>query len=209
MLSYGLLVISIAVVVIAYFILLINKFNSKKKLDNFCGFDAAKEVTSNYDSINVVSADIMVSEYDIKRNVIRLSKKNYDGDSVYDTFITSLLAGYSLVNSDNNSLFKFSIIINKIRCFSIVSLVMVVMSYFISNIGDAKLGLVIFILMLVYQYMRYQIAVIANDIIKNNLNKKVFGEIDKLLNTNVVFYKLSFIASLVMILRLVVIIMGM
>ena len=54
MLSYGLLVISIAVVVIAYFILLINKFNSKKKLDNFCGFDAAKEVTSNYDSINVV-----------------------------------------------------------------------------------------------------------------------------------------------------------
>ena len=109
MISYWLLILSIVMMSYAYLLLVINKFGgNSKKIDNYTGFDVAKEVTTNYDTINIVSSsDIMVSEYDIKRNVIRLNTKNYDGNTYSDIFISVLLAGYSLVNSDNNSLFRF------------------------------------------------------------------------------------------------------
>lgn len=209
MISYVLLVISVTLVGLLYFVVAVNCFINKKKfMDNYSGFDIAKDVTTNYDSINIVkSNDIVVSEYDIKRNVIRLNANNYEGNSYFDIFVSSILAGYSLVKSDNPHLFKFSYLFSKIRCISFSSLVMLVLSIMISNIGDAKIGIVLFILLLVYQYMRYQISVNSNLVIKDNLDKELYGKLEKILGAEMTINKLSFILSLVMILRLVVIIL--
>ena len=180
-----------------------------KKVDKYNGFDIAKEVTSNYDDINiVVSNDIVFSEYDINRKVIRLNNNNYDGNTVNDLVISSLLAGYSLVNNENPNYFKFNFIFKKIRSISFILLVMMVLSYFINNIGDAKIGVILFILLLVVQYMRYLIAVSAKEKIENNIDKELYLTLEKGINRNIFFNKISFIVSLIMILRLVVIILG-
>ena len=209
MISYILLVISVIGVILLYsFIMIIYFVNKKKIIDNYSGFDVAKDITTNYDAINIVkSNDIMVSEYDIKRNVIRLNANNYEGNSYFDILISSILAGYSLINSENPDSFKFSILFKKIRWISFSSLIMVVLSIMISNIGDAKIGMVIFILLLVYQYMRYQIAINSNLVIKENLDKELYNKLEKSLGMDITINKVSFIVSLIMILRLVVIIL--
>ena len=207
--SYILLVISVIGVVLLYSFVIVNYFICKNKfIDNYSGFDIAKDVTTNYEAINIVkSSDIVVSEYDIKRNIIRLNANNYEGNSYFDIFVSSILAGYSLVNSDNSNLFKFSFLFKKIRWISFSSLIMVILSIMISNIGDAKIGIVIFILLLVYQYMRYQISVNSNLVIKDNLDKELYNKLEKSLGMDITINKISFILSLIMILRLVVIIL--
>lgn len=209
MISYMLLVISIIGVILLYSFIIINYFIYKNKvIDNYSGFDSAKDVTTNYEIINIVkSNDIIVSEYDIKRNVIRLNASNYDGNSYFDVFISSILAGYSLVKSDNPDSFKFSFLFKKIRFISFSSLIMGILSIMISNIGDAKIGMVLFILLLVYQYMRYQISINSNLVVKENLDKELYNKLEKIWGMDITVNKLSFILSLVMILRLVVIIL--
>jgi len=209
MISYILLVISVIGVVLLYSFIVGNYFINKKKIvDNYSGFDVAKDVTTNYDAINIVkSSDIVVSEYDVKRNVIRLNANNYEGNSYFDIFVSSILAGYSLVNSDNPNSFKFSFLFKRIRCISFSSLVMGILSIMISNIGDAKIGIVVFILLLVYQYMRYQISINSNLVIKENLDSNLYKKLEKSLGMDITINKLSFILSLIMILRLVVIIL--
>ena len=99
MMGYVLLVISVVIVLLNYLMVIVSNFNNRiKKIEDYTGFEVAKEVTSNYDAINIVrSNDIVISEYDIKRNVIRLNNSNYDGNSYYDIFVSILLAGYSLL----------------------------------------------------------------------------------------------------------------
>ena len=210
MISYVLLIISICIVSLLYLFLGVMYLCDKtKKVDKYNGFDIAKEVTSNYDDINiVVSNDIVFSEYDINRKVIRLNNNNYDGNTVNDLVISSLLAGYSLVNNENPNYFKFNFIFKKIRSISFILLVMMVLSYFINNIGDAKIGVILFILLLVVQYMRYLIAVSAKEKIENNIDKELYLTLEKGINRNIFFNKMSFIVSLIMVLRLVVIILG-
>ena len=210
MISYILLVVSIVIVLISWFLLLVDNIrNNNKRIDNVSGFDVAKEITSSYDLINIVRANgIMFSEYDINRNVIRLNNKNYDGNSYNDLINASILAGFSLVNKDNDKYFKFNFLFKKIRSTNIVSFIMLVVSYFVVNIGDAKLGLVLFFGLLIYQYMRYQIMVMGNIFVDSNLDKDIYDEIQHSLVRYVNFYKLSFIAGLIMVLRLIVIIMG-
>lgn len=210
MISNILLLISIVVVIFSYLIILIKYFIYKKKsINNYSGFDGAKEVTSNYEEINIVSSsDVIFSEYDIKRNVIRLNDKNYDGNSYFDVAVSMILAGYSLVNNINGNYFKFKTIIKKINYLGFVSLAGIIMSCFISNIGDAKIGIVVLILLLVYQYMRYQIVVLANSEIKEVIDKELYDKVSDIISTIINFNKMSFIVMLILLMRLVVIILG-
>ena len=149
MISYGLLILSIIMIIISYFILVVMRIKvMKKTVDSYTGFDVAKEVTANYDVINIVkSNDIISSEYDIKRNVIRLNSKNYEGNSYLDIVISSILSGFSLVNNESSNYFRFSFLFNRIRSISFIPLIMVVLSCFMSDRGDAKIGLLLFLLL--------------------------------------------------------------
>jgi len=210
MIGNFLLIISIAIVVFSYLLIFIKYIVYKKKVfDDYSGFDAAKEVTANYDSINIVSSsDVIFSEYDMKRNVIRLNTKNYDSNSYFDVAVSSILAGYSLVNADNSNYFKFKIIIKKIGYIGFVSLIGTILSCFISNVGDAKIGIVILGILLVYQYMRYQVNVEANEMIKDVLDKDIYDKLVNIINIVINFNKLSFILMLILIIILVAIMLG-
>ena len=67
-------------------------------------------------------------------------------------------------------------VVKKMRVYSIVPILMLVLSCFISNIGDAKIGIVIFGILLVYQYLRYMIVSSALENIVSSLNEKVYSK---------------------------------
>lgn len=210
MISNLLLIVGIGLVVFSYLVIFIKYVLLRKRMvDGYNGFDICKEVTSNYDSINIVSSsDVIFSEYDIKRNVIRLNSKNYDSNSCFDLAVSSILAGYSLVNANNSNCFRFKSIIRKIGYIGFVALIGVILSCFIRNIGDAKIGIILLGCMLVYQYMRYQVNVEAMDEIREVLDEKIYEKIVGVINNIVNFNKISFIVMLILIVRLVVIILG-
>lgn len=210
MVSNILLISSIGLVVLSYLIIFINYIKYKKIIDDdYTGFDIAKEITDNYDSINIVnSSDVIFSEYDTVRNVIRMNNKNYDGNSYFDLAVGSILAGYSLVKQENKNYFKFNFIVKKIGYLGFVSLIGVILSYFLNNVGDAKIGIVVLGMLIIYQYMKYNINVMISDVIRDNIDKKIYNKISDVVSGVVTFNKLSFIALLVLVVRLVVIIVG-
>lgn len=210
MISNILLLGGIGLVVLSYLIILINYIKYKRKNDNdYTGFDIAKEITDNYDSINIInSSDVIFSEYDSVRNVIRMNNRNYDGNTYFDLAVGAILAGYSLVKKDNGNYFKFNFIIKKIGYLGFVSLFGVILSYFLNNIGDAKIGIVVLCIMIVYQYMKYNINIMVSDIIKENIKDEMYDKVSNVVNSVITFNKLSFITLLVLVVRLVVIIIG-
>ena len=205
MLSNMLLIILVCLVGSSYLILLINWITSKNnKIDNYNGFDIAKEITSNYDEINIVSCNDMFSMYDLKRNVIRLNNKNYEGNSFVDISIGAMLAGISLVNSDNRNKFIFK----RVRVISLASLIMMFLSFLVNSIGDARIMMIITFGCLLYLFMRYQMVSGAVSLIECNMDKNIYSKIKSIVMGYVNFYKISFISLLVVLVRLVVIMLG-
>ena len=205
MLSNILLIILVCLVGSSYLILLINWITNKNnKIDNYNGFDIAKEITSNYDEINIVSCNGLFSFYDVKRNVIRLNDKNYDGNSFVDISIGAMLAGISLVNSDNRNKFIFK----RVRVISLASLIMMFLSFLVNSIGDARIMMVITFGCLLYLFMRYQMVSGAVSLIECNMDKNIYSKIKSIIMGYVNFYKISFISLLVVLVRLVVIMLG-
>ena len=104
MLIQLLLLISILIIIIAYFRIILIYFKTRKiEIDDINGFDIAKELTSNYDEINIVeSNELNISKYNLKRKIIRLTKKDYEANNIFTLAKTSLLSGYSLINLDKN-----------------------------------------------------------------------------------------------------------
>lgn len=205
MINYILLIVLIVLVGISYLILLINFIKNKNnKMDSYNGFDCAKEITFSYDEINIVSCNGVFSLYDVKRNVIRLNSKNYDGNSFIDISVGSMLAGISLVNSDNKNRFIFK----RVRVISFLSLIIMILSFLVSSIGDARIMMVISLISLFYLYIKYQMINEAVSLIESNLNIDVYSKIKSIIMGYVNFYKISFISILVIIVRLVVIMLG-
>lgn len=205
MLSNMLLIILVCLVGSSYLILLINWITNKNnKIDNYNGFDIAKEITSNYDEINIVSCNDMFSMYDLKRNVIRLNNKNYEGNSFVDISIGAMLAGISLVNSDIRNKFIFK----RVRVISLASLIMMFLSFLVNSIGDARIMMIITFGCLLYLFMRYQMVSGAVSLIECNMDKNIYSKIKSIVMGYVNFYKISFISLLVVLVRLVVIMLG-
>lgn len=205
MLSNILLIILVCLVSSSYLILLINWITNKNnKIDNYNGFDIAKEITSNYDEINIVSCNGLFSFYDVKRNVIRLNNKNYDGNSFIDISIGAMLAGISLVNSDNRNKFIFK----RVRVISLASLIMMFLSFLVNSIGDARIMMIITFGCLLYLFMRYQMVSGAVSLIECNMDMDIYSKIKSIVMGYVNFYKISFISLLVVLVRLVVIMLG-
>ena len=98
MLSDVLLLVSIVLVIIAYIRIILIYFKTKKiKIEEVTGFDIAKELTSNYDEINIVeSKEVSISKYNLKRQIIRLTSNDYNSNNIFTLSTSSLLAGYSL-----------------------------------------------------------------------------------------------------------------
>ena len=115
-----------------------------------------------------------------------------------------MLAGISLVNSDNRNKFIFK----RVRVISLASLIMMFLSFLVNSIGDARIMMVITFGCLLYLFMRYQMVSGAVSLIECNMDKNIYSKIKSIIMGYVNFYKISFISMLVLVVRLIVIMLG-
>lgn len=211
-----LMLFGILLVVISYGRIVLIYFKSRNiEISDINGFDVAKEITSNYDEINIVKAnDVRSSKYNIKRRVIRLSSKDYEENNIYSLAIAVILAGYSLINLNKDKYFKlYSSVFSNIGYISYSLIIGILISLFTNTVGDAKIGIVILGGILGYQYIRIQLFNMGYenvlDSVKKMLSRDKFSDVDEVLKVFLNFHTVSFIITLILMLREVLIIMNM
>lgn len=168
------------------------------------GFDMAKSITSNYQDINIVLANnLYISKYYLKRRVIRLSRKDYSFCSTFSLFVVTFLSCVSLLKNKYmerlEKIFPFVDYINK------SSIIFIIISCFLYSKGDARIGIIIGMVILVIQYLYLQIIGDVLVLVKDKkikLKEKMLQYLEHLYISN----KLLFISSLILLLRFFVII---
>ena len=215
MLINSLLLISILLVLIAYINIILKFIKTKNiNIDNLTGFDLAKELTSNYDEINIVeSSDISISKYSLKRRVIRLTNKDYNSNDINTLAKISLLSGYSLINlnKDKNieylsKMFKSIDYLNKSPILSLI------ISALAQSKGDAKIAIVLLVIISIYQYLINEINITSKEETTNNLKEIIkdnnYSLLESIQNSYLSLNKISFITTLILILREVLLIIN-
>lgn len=216
MIRNGLLLLCIGIIVMTSLrIFIIYLGNKKKKIDHLTGFDLAKQITANYDDINIVeSSNITISQYNLKRQIIRLTPQNYEKNDYFTLALSSILSGYSLakVNKDNY-LKMITSIIPSIDYLSKSPILTILISLLTNTIGDAKIGLVLLIIIAAYQYLMIQINTASNQYSMESLERILSDterlDINKIQNSFLAAHTLAFITTLILIIREVLIILGM
>lgn len=210
-----LLIICMVFLVIPYTRIMLIYFKTKKiESDDITGFDLTKELTSNYDEINIVeSKEINISKYNFKRNIIRLTEINYNSKDIFTLSISSFLAGYSLANlNKDKNIQLLSKIFPNIDYLNKSAILALLISILTNNIGDAKIALILLFIILIYQYLINEINNISKEKTKKALKKLLTKEnyllIEIVQNSFLALNKVSFITTLILILREILIIIN-
>ena len=214
MLANILLIISTLLILYIYLNLLLLKLKNKNNIvKEYTGFDLSKEITSNYDEINIIeSKETLLSKYNLKRKIIKLTTKDYNNNDYYTLSIASLLSGYSLININKDKYLRtISHIFKNIDYLPKSIIISLIISILSNNIGDSKVSLIILSIITIYQYLIININELANtntnNSLKKLLKKEEYNYITKIKNSITKNHTLSFIISLILILRLVLIIL--
>lgn len=210
-----LLIICMVFLVIPYTRIMLIYFKTKKiESDDITGFDLTKELTSNYDEINIVeSKEINISKYNFKRNIIRLTEINYNSKDIFTLSISSFLAGYSLANlNKDKNIQLLSKIFPNIDYLNKSAILALLISILTNNIGDAKIALILLFIILIYQYLINEINNISKEKTKKAFKKLLTKEnyllIEIVQNSFLALNKVSFITTLILILREILIIIN-
>lgn len=201
MLSNIILFVGIFIIFAFYIKILFVYILENKREDNISGNDCVREILNDDSLINVVeNRSLVFSRYNIKRKMIKLSSNDYNGSSYFISAVSSLLSGYALCK--NRYLNIISYVFREIKFITFSPIISFIVSIFVYNIGDAKIGTLILLLILFYQYMLVEINTDAYNRLEDN---KIKGLVKVFVDSYIGF----FVASLVLLLRLIVIIMGM
>lgn len=199
-------IISIILIIIGYFIFLLQYIiNNNQKTNNMTGFDLAKEITLDYNNINIIeSNEITLSNYHLKRKVIRLTKKTYESNSLFTLTISAYLSCLSLIN--NKYINQLKRILPRIDYLNKSPIIMLILLYIINTITDAKIGTILGLIILIYQYYYLQITseciAIAKE--KKIIKKEIIKGLEKIYLSN----KLFFISTLIILLKFIMIIIN-
>ena len=208
-----LLLVCVILLIIAFVRIMLIYFKTKNiKIEDVRGFDILKELTSNYDEINIVeSNESVISKYNLKRRVIRLTSKDYNSNDLFTLGKVSFLASYSIlkVNRDKN-IDMISKVLPNIDYFNKSSFIALLISIFFNTKGDAKIAIILLSIILVYQYLINEINITSKDEIKKELESilknKNFSLVEEVQNSFLFLNKISFITTLILILRAILII---
>ena len=201
MLSYILLIISIILVIIGYLIIIFTHLLTKNKTKDITAADQVLKILDDESAINLIEdKDTYFSHYNIKRDIVKLKTKTYNSNNIFSISISSLLSGYSLTK--NNLLKYISYIFKELKFFSFLPLITIIISYLVTNVGDSKISIIIFLIISIYQYI---INTINTEAIENiNIKDKDIYKILKIINKTATIF---FISTLIQIIRLVIIIL--
>ena len=199
--SNGLIILAF----IAYIILIL--INRKIKTNND-GFNTTKDILNEYDSINIIETKSIITTYNIKRKVIKLSSKCYYGNSVSDIGISLMEAGISVVDNGKNKFISLiKMMVSNLKCLYVLPLLAFIFNNLSLSILDAKVGIFILLIFSIVNYMLINIKGDAISWINKKLKIKEKLNVNKFLNKILLFDKLIFFGELVMIIKFVAIIL--
>ena len=202
MASTIILIISLALVIYGYIKLLITYILNKNKKYKNKAYEVVIKLLDDESSINLIeSKESSFSKYNIKGKMVKLSENTYDNDNIFRVSVASMLSGYAL--SKSKYLQTLSTIFKELKVFSYSAIICIIISILTTNMGDAKISIVLVSLIAVYQYILNLINAEALDSV--DVSKEVNGIMNIFNKVNNIF----FISSLVQIIRLVVIMLNM
>ena len=181
-----LLIISITLTILCYFLFFITSLTRKKGSETAA--EAVIRLTKNDNGLRLVeSKDNVLSKYQLKRKIIKLKEKTYSSKSYFSLSIAYLLSGYSKLKE--NSLEYLSKVIPYFYYLSFTPILSLIIALIIRTSMDAKIGIIFFVIILVYQNILSDLNTKAIDLVKDDND-----EINKHL-TNIIFASKIFILS--------------
>ncbi len=178
-----------------------------QKLD---GFEIAKRATQNYDDINIVEAkSILISYYDSKRGVIRLTSRVYFGHDFFCLGIAYVLACYSQFYREKKNENFFKSIFFRVGWCSLTMVFGFLLSCFTYTVFDARIGCVILLLLLIIQYFHFVIDGFENTSRDICFDKEDMDKIRKVKQGILFLSKMSFVGNLVFLMREIVIMLNL
>lgn len=204
--SSGLIIISL----ICYLLnILINK---SKKISDDDGFNITKDIIQEYDMINIIENTGIISYYNLRRGVIKLSSKSYYGSDLSHISIGLMEAGVSVIDKKGNKFINiFKNIVSNLKILYIFPIITVIVNFITYTKGDAKIGLILVIISTLVIYMINSILINANDWVCNNIKKvksvdndgknKIISYLNNIVNLN----KIIFLGELISIITMVAI----
>lgn len=181
-----LLIISIALTILCYFLFFITSLTSKNGSETAA--EAVIRLTKNDNGLRLVeSKDNVLSKYQLKRKIIKLKEKTYSSKSYFSLSIAYLLSGYSKLKE--TSLEYLSKVIPYFYYLSFTPIISLIIALVIKTSMDAKIGIIFFVIILVYQNILSDLNTKAIALVKDDND-----EINKHL-TNIIFASKIFILS--------------
>ena len=205
--------ISSGLIIIPFICYLLNiLINKSKKISDDDGFNITKDIIQEYDMINIIENTGIVSYYNPRRGVIKLSSKSYYGSDLGHISIGLMEAGISVIDRKGNKFINiFKKIVSNLKILYIFPIVTVIVNFITYTKGDARIGLVIVLISGIISYMINSIVISANDWVCNNIKKiksvdkdgkdKIISYLNNIVNLN----KIMFLGELISIITMVAI----
>lgn len=180
--------------------------NSHKKISDDTGFNITKDIISEYNTINIIENTGIISYYNLKRKIIKLSKNSYYGNNLSYISIALLSASISVIDKNKNQyLTLIKKVVNNLKLIYLLPLITIIIPYITYTKLDAQFGLIIILLSTIILYIQNNILSESFIWINSNIKKiksltkdnrkKVLNYLQKIINLN----KYIFLGELVMI----------
>lgn len=191
-----LLIISIILTLICYIIIFISSLTSKNGSET--AYEAVIRLTKEDNGLRLVeSKDNILNKYQLKRKIIKLKEKTYSSKSYFSLSIAYLLSGYSKLKE--SSLEYLSKVIPYFYYLSFTPLISLVITLVIKTSMDAKIGIIIFIIILIYQNILSNLNTKAIDLVKDD-NKYI----TKYLNNIIFISKVFILSTIIQLIRMII-----
>lgn len=191
-----LLIISIVLTLLCYILIFISSLTSKN------GQETASEtvirLTKEDNGLRLVeSKDNILNKYQLKRKIIKLKEKTYSSKSYFSLSIAYLLSGYSKLKE--SSLEYLSKVIPYFYYLSFTPIISLVITLVIKTSMDAKISIIIFIIILIYQNILSNLNTKAIDLVKDD-NKYI----TKYLNNIIFISKVFILSTIIQLMRMII-----
>lgn len=191
-----LLIISIILTLICYILIFISSLTSKNGSET--AYEAVIRLTKEDNGLRLVeSKDNILNKYQLKRKIIKLKEKTYSSKSYFSLSIAYLLSGYSKLKE--SSLEYLSKAIPYFYYLSFTPIISLVITLVIKTSMDAKIGIIIFIIILIYQNILSNLNTKAIDLVKDD-NKYI----TKYLNNIIFISKVFILSTIIQLIRMII-----
>lgn len=191
-----LLIISIILTLICYILIFISSLTSKNGQET--ASEAVIRLTKDDNGLRLVeSKDNLLNKYQLKRKIIKLKEKTYSSKSYFSLSIAYLLSGYSKLKE--SSLEYLSKVIPYFYYLSFTPIISLVITLVIKTSMDAKIGIIIFIIILIYQNILSNLNTKAIDLVKDD-NKYI----TKYLNNIMFISKVFILSTIIQLIRMII-----